>query len=133
MTLGERINELRRAKGLTHAQLAQEAGISRSYVTRLQTNRVGLPSKRILWSLADALATTPGDLLVAAGYLPSPDRILRDAGLEIAFKYVATLPEGAQREILDFVADVSLHHEPQGAEQGNVQNPDADVDASAAT
>ena len=131
MTLGERINELRRAKGLTHAQLAERAGISRSYVTRLQTNRVELPSKRVLWSLADALATTPGDLLVAAGYLPPRDRILRDAGLEIAFKYVANLPEGTQREILDFIADVSLHAELHTSQQGTVEHPDDAVDATA--
>ena len=36
MTLGQRINELRRAKGTTHTQLAELAGISRSYVTRLR-------------------------------------------------------------------------------------------------
>ncbi len=133
MNLGERIDELRRAKGLTHGQLAERAGISRSYVTRLQTNRVDLPSKRVLWSLADALSTTPGDLLVAAGYLRSRDRILRDAGLEIAFKYVATLPEAVQREILDFVADVSLHQELPVAEERNAQDPDDTVGATAAS
>lgn len=124
MTLGERINELRRAKGLTHAQLAERAGISRSYVTRLQTNKMGLPSKRVLWALADALATTPGELLFAAGYLPSHDRILQDAGLEIAFKYVATLPDAARREVLDFIVDVALHRDPHAGEGGNVEHRD---------
>ena len=132
MTLGERINELRRAKGITHARLAEQAGISRSYVTRLQSDRVDLPSKRVLWSLAHALTTTPDDLLVAAGYLPSRDRVLRDSGLEIAFKYVATLPEDAQREVLDFVADVSLHHELDAPQQKNGENPGHTEDASPA-
>lgn len=124
MTLGQRINELRRAKGITHAQLAELAGISRSYVTRLQSDRVELPSKRVLWSLTHALATTPDDLLAAAGYLPPRDRTLRDPGLEIAFRYVATLPKDAQREVLDFVADVSLNYEPRSGEQRNGEKPD---------
>ena len=124
MTLGTRINELRLAKGITHAQLADKAGISRSYVTRLESNRVELPSKRVLWSLAQALTTTPDDLLAAAGYMPARDRTIRDSGLEIAFRYVATLPKEAQREILDFVADVSLQHKMYSDDQSNGQTPD---------
>ena len=124
MTLGQRINELRRAKGITHAQLAELAGISRSYVTRLQANRVELPSKRVLWSLAHALATTPDDLLAAAGFLPSRDRTLRDPGLEIAFRYVASLPEDAQHEVLDFVAGVSLNRELHSGGQRNGEKLD---------
>ena len=76
MTLGTRINESRLAKGITHAQLADKAGISRSYVTRLESNRVELPSKRVLWSPAQALTTTPDDLLAAAGYMPARDRTI---------------------------------------------------------
>ena len=121
MTLGTRITELRVAKGITHAQLADRAGISRSYVTRLESNRVELPSKRVLWSLAKALTTTPDDLLAAAGYMPARDRTIRDSGLEIAFRYVATLPTEAQREILDFVADVSLQHETHSGKRSNGQ------------
>ena len=124
LTLGTRITELRVAKGITHAQLADKAGISRSYVTRLESNRVELPSKRVLWSLAQALTTTPDDLLAAAGYMPARDRTIRDSGLEIAFRFVATLPKEAQREILDFVADVSLQHKMSSGDQSNGQTPD---------
>ena len=130
LTLGTRITELRVAKGLTHAQLADKTGISRSYVTRLESNRVELPSKRVLWSFAQALTTTPDVLLAAAGYMPARDRTIRDSGLEIAFRYVATLPTEAQREILDFVADVSLQHETHSAVQRNGQGPDSSEDTA---
>lgn len=130
LTLGTRITELRVAKGITHAQLADKAGISRSYVTRLESNRVELPSKRVLWSLAQALTTTPDDLLAAAGYMPARDRTIRDSGLEIAFRYVATLPTEAQREILDFVADVSLQHETHSGNRSNGRAPDTSEDTA---
>ena len=130
LTLGTRITELRVAKSLTHAQLADKAGISRSYVTRLESNRVELPSKRVLWSLAKALTTTPDDLLAAAGYMPARDRTIRDSGLEIAFRYVATLPMEAQREILDFVADVSLQHETHSGNRSNGQASDTSEDTA---
>ena len=132
MTLGTRITELRVAKGITHAQLADKAGISRSYVTRLESNRVALPSKRVLWALAQALTTTPDDLLAAAGYMPARDRTIRDSGLEIAFKYVATLPTEAQREILDFVADVSLQHEKHSDDPSNGRASDTSEDIATA-
>ena len=132
MTLGTRITELRVAKGITHAQLADRAGISRSYVTRLESNRVELPSKRVLWSLAKALTTTPDDLLAAAGYMPARDRTIRDSGLEIAFRYVATLPTEAQREILDFVADVSLQHEKHSDDPSNGRASDTSEDIATA-
>ena len=130
LTLGTRITELRVAKGITHAQLADKAGISRSYVTRLESNRVELPSKRVLWSLAQALTTTPDDLWAAAGYMPARDRTIRDSGLEIAFRYVATLPTEAQREILDFVADISLQHETHSGKRSNGQAPDTSEDTA---
>lgn len=110
MTLAARIKQLRRTRRLAQPQLAELVGISRSYVSRLESDRIGLPSKRVLWALAEALDTTPDDLLTAAGYLPSRDPILCDPGLEIAFRYVATLPEGVWRKVLDFVADVSRQH-----------------------
>ena len=130
LTLGARISELRLAKRMTAATLADKAGISRSYVTRLESNRVELPSKRVLWSLAQSLTTTPDDLLAAAGYMPARNRTIHDSGLEIAFRYVATLPKEAQREILDFVADVSLQHKMHSGDQSNGQQPDTSRDTA---
>ena len=116
-TLGLRIRELRRSRRLTHSMLAEKVGISRSYVTRLESGRIDLPSKRVLWSLAKTLSVTTGDLLAAAGYLPSWEQVNTLSGIEIAFMYVATLPEDTQRQVLDFVARISLYHDQRLREQ----------------
>lgn len=52
---------------------------------------------RVVCSRAEALGPTLHDLPAAAEYLPTRDRTLRDPGLEIAFRYVAPLPEGQRR------------------------------------
>lgn len=54
-TLGEIVRELREAKGLTQAQLAEKAQIALSYVTVLEAgNQRNLP-RQILQRLARAL------------------------------------------------------------------------------
>jgi len=53
--LGEIVRELREAKGLTQAQLAERAQIALSYVTVIEAGQQGSPSRQILQRLARAL------------------------------------------------------------------------------
>ena len=106
VTLGERIRQLRDALGITHAQVAERAGISRSYVTRLEADKVDLPAKDKLKGLAEALGTSRGDLLQAAGYLEQEPALLDDPAVELAFRHVEDLPPEDRREVLEFVAFV---------------------------
>ena len=55
--IGRRIAELRKAKGLTQAQLAEKTGFSQSNIGRIETGRysVGLD---VLASIAEALGAT---------------------------------------------------------------------------
>lgn len=55
--IGARIAELRKAKGLTQAQLAEKTGFSQSNIGRIETGRysVGLD---VLAKIADALGAT---------------------------------------------------------------------------
>jgi transcriptional regulator with XRE-family HTH domain len=55
--IGARIAELRKAKGLTQAQLAEKTGFSQSNIGRIETGRysVGLD---VLTKIADALGAT---------------------------------------------------------------------------
>ena len=55
--IGKRIAELRKAKGLTQAQLAEKTGFSQSNIGRIETGRysVGLD---VLTKIADALWAT---------------------------------------------------------------------------
>ena len=55
--IGKRIAELRKAKGLTQAQLAEKTGFSQSNIGRIETGKysVGLD---VLAKIADALLAT---------------------------------------------------------------------------
>jgi transcriptional regulator with XRE-family HTH domain len=68
----------RRAPGLRREELAQLAGISVDYVTRLEQGRVTTPSGQVLQSLAQALRLTLEErelLFVMARRIPRQDRM----------------------------------------------------------
>ena len=68
----------RRAPGLRREELAQLAGISVDYVTRLEQGRVGTPSGQVLESLARALRLTGEErelLFALARRVPRQDRM----------------------------------------------------------
>lgn len=68
----------RRAPGLRREELAQLAGISVDYVTRLEQGRVITPSGQVLESLARALRLTPEErelLFALARRIPRQDRM----------------------------------------------------------
>lgn len=54
-TPGEIVRELRQAKGLTEAQLAEKAQVALSYVTLLEAGQQRNPPRQILQRLARAL------------------------------------------------------------------------------
>jgi transcriptional regulator with XRE-family HTH domain len=60
--IGNRMKARRKALGLRDLDLANETGLSRSYITRLQ-NGLGLGSVHAMELLADALGCTVGYLL----------------------------------------------------------------------
>ena len=84
-----RLREVRHARGLTQAQLAERAGVTPSYMTRLENATVA-PGIDMAARLAAALDTTAADLLPAAAP-PDPaaalqrearrlfDQLVRDA------------------------------------------------------
>lgn len=63
--IGRRIREFRAEKGITAAQLAKEADVSRSYLSELE-NGAGnhqRPSARVLYALGKALGVSMSELL----------------------------------------------------------------------
>ena len=60
--LATRLRTLRHARGLTQAQLAAKASLSREYLARLETARQD-PTLTTLEKLAKALRVTAADLL----------------------------------------------------------------------
>ena len=61
--MGDIVRELREAKGLTQAQLAERAQIALSYVTVIEAGQQGSPPRQILQRLARALDVTAKELL----------------------------------------------------------------------
>ena len=58
MTFGERVRELRQAKGLTQRDLAKEAGISYTYVSKVETGTMPPPRHKIITTLASVLGVS---------------------------------------------------------------------------
>ena len=61
--LGEIVRELREARGLSQAQLAEKAQIAVSYVIVIESQQPGNPSRQILHRLARALDVPAKKLL----------------------------------------------------------------------
>ncbi|MBB3750820.1 transcriptional regulator with XRE-family HTH domain [Mycolicibacterium sp. BK634] len=66
--LGERIVQFRKDKGLNLSQLAERAGVSKSYLWALENTDTSVqssrrPSAETLYSIAQALGVTMADLL----------------------------------------------------------------------
>ncbi len=68
--LGTKINELRRARGLTLEQLAQATESSKSYMWEIENKDVARPSAEKLDKIASALGVTANFLIDASQTQP---------------------------------------------------------------
>ena len=71
MTFGQRIRERRIDKGLTQKELADKAGISITYLSKLETGALSPPRERTILALADILDADQAELFGLAKKLPS--------------------------------------------------------------
>jgi HTH-type transcriptional regulator, competence development regulator len=70
-TLGQRIRALRRERGFTQRQLAQQVGVDDTYLSKIENDRLEhTPSLRALRDLARALETDELELLDLANKVP---------------------------------------------------------------
>jgi transcriptional regulator with XRE-family HTH domain len=61
--IGERVENIRRLRMWTQARLAQEAGVSPTTVSGIETGKIGRPHFGTLTKLARALGVAPAELL----------------------------------------------------------------------
>ena len=69
MGLPERIKELRAEREWTQKELAKRSGLDRSYVSWLESDKIGKPSADTFLKLAHAFRIPPEELYQAAGYI----------------------------------------------------------------
>jgi transcriptional regulator with XRE-family HTH domain len=63
--IGERVEHVRRLRMWTQARLAQEAGVSPTTVSGIETGKIGRPHFGTLGKLARALSVVPEELQVS--------------------------------------------------------------------
>ncbi len=91
---GERLRELRKARGLGQRTLAGLVGVSHTYVSKIENEKLDFgdyPSEELIRKIAEALEADEHELLTLAGKIPGeirkrvlerPDVFRKIAGLD---------------------------------------------------
>lgn len=90
---GERIKELRVARGLTLEQLAQATDSSKSYIWELENKNPPRPSAEKLSAIAEALGVTVDYLF------GRDDQTLAEAEDKAFYRAYSSMPESTRRQI----------------------------------
>jgi transcriptional regulator with XRE-family HTH domain len=75
VTFGERVRQLRHAKGWSLRDLAEEVGVGFTYLSRVENERLNFgdyPSDALIHRLAEALDANEDVLLILAKRIPEP-------------------------------------------------------------
>ena len=70
--LGHRIRTLREQRGMSQLELARLVGVTRGYISQIETGIQQDVNAPLLRDIAGVLGVPTSDLLAAAGYIPSP-------------------------------------------------------------
>jgi transcriptional regulator with XRE-family HTH domain len=100
--LGNRIQQLRKEKGLSQTDLAKLIGVSYAQLSRYEIKGAQPPAE-VLNKLADALDTSV-DFLINGNTTEKAQSTLKDAELLKQFKEVDQLPEDDKKTILKVIA-----------------------------
>lgn len=114
-SLGEYIKKWRKELKLSQLQLAKNAGLARSYLSRLEDNQFESPSAMMLIKLAHALKISHETLFQVAGYVPHIQKTeLPSFDVYMRTKY-PDLPVEAIKEIEQFKAFVEHQYRNEHA------------------
>ena len=107
MILGQRIKELRRQRGLTQRQLAEQANVDFSYLSKIENDKLEhTPSIKTLQDLAQALGVDELELMELANKVPSMfQSIVRDKeALRFFRRATQTIKSSEQwRDLLEYL------------------------------
>ncbi|MBI2931408.1 MAG: helix-turn-helix transcriptional regulator [Planctomycetes bacterium] len=99
---GERIVALRRARGLSQAQLAQKIGTTQRVISYYEVQS-GFPSADSIVALAKALEVTTDELLGLKSLRRNGKRSQQEEWLWKKFRRILALPQRVQRTVLRMV------------------------------
>jgi PAS domain S-box-containing protein len=94
MTFGQRLRELRKAKGLSQRELANRIGLSFTYLSKIENGAMQPPSAKTITDLANALDTDADELFGLAKKVPY--QFLEHINPEV-IKLIRTLRGGAEK------------------------------------
>lgn len=80
MKFGQRLRELRKARGIALRKLAEEAGIDFTYLSKIETGAMPPPSEEAIMALASTLNVDPDELFALAKKMPS--HLLEELSIE---------------------------------------------------
>jgi len=103
-SFGQRLRELRKAKGLTQRELAQHLAIDFTYLSKLENDREGFqPSEKVIVALAEALDGDLEELMLLARKIPSAMRetIASNPNAQRFLRRAGELTEEEWRRILE--------------------------------
>jgi HTH-type transcriptional regulator, competence development regulator len=95
-SLGEKLKELRTAKGLSLRDVEKDSGINSGYLSQLESDKISNPTPSMLKKLSVAYQVPVGMLMEWAGYI-EPDEGGTSPHAEMALKY---LPNDVSEEEL---------------------------------
>jgi transcriptional regulator with XRE-family HTH domain len=100
-SFGQRIQRLRRLRGLTQRQAAAQLGIDFTYLSKLENDRGEPPGEDTIRGLAHLLQADEEMLLAMAGKVPPGlrDRAQRDIEFARFLRLLPGIPDAGMREI----------------------------------
>lgn len=102
--IGKRVHALREARGLEQDELAELAGLSQTYVSRLERGLIPNPKLYDLTALVVALGAELTDVIASTGERANfIDQLMQRPELTAVFGRLATGYEQARPEDQDFV------------------------------
>lgn len=108
LNFGNILHAFRTDKQLSQKRVAEDAGLHDSYVSLLELNKRGSPSRAVVYSLSSALDLEDRErnmLLIAAGYTPDDVRsLLFEPMLADLDDVISNLPEAYRIGIVDNVS-----------------------------
>jgi HTH-type transcriptional regulator, competence development regulator len=82
LTFGEMLRDLRRAAGFSQRELAREAGLDFSYISKVENNRIPPPAADTVVELCRVLKALPEPLLALSGKIP--EKIQQNVSTSVA-------------------------------------------------